>query len=205
MTTRYELATLCVGLGAAPKVLPGIEAYVSASAAGGKLLGCWTSDIGALNRIAVLREFQDETELARERERTLHSSNPFGAAEHLTRLSLDAYAPFPGLPPVETGAFGPVYELRSYMLKPGGLAPTFEGWAESLPGRTELSRLVVAMYALDGAPRITHIWPYAGTDERAAVRADAVARGVWPPKSAVWLTPEMQSTIYLPTGFSPLR
>lgn len=203
--TRYELATLSVGLGAAPKVAPGIQAYVSASQASGTLLGCWTSDIGALNQIVVLRGFQDDAELARERERTLRSSNPFGAAEHLTRLSLDAYAPFPGLPPVETGAFGPVYELRSYVLKPGGLAPTFEGWAESLPGRTELSRMLVAMYALDGVPRITHIWPYANTNERAAIRADSVQRGVWPPRSAVWLTPEMQSTILLPTGISPLR
>lgn len=203
--TRYELATLSVGLGAAPKVLPGIQAYVSDSAAAGKLLGCWTSDIGALNQIVVLRGFQDDAELACERERTLRASNPFGAAEHLSRLSLDSYAPFPGLPPVETGAFGPVYELRSYVLKPGGLTPTFEGWAASLPGRTELSRLVVAMYALDGVPRITHIWPYSSTDERAAVRADSVKRGVWPPKSAVWLAPEMQSTILLPTPISPLR
>jgi hypothetical protein len=205
MTTRYELATLSVGLGAAPKVVPGIEAYVADGAAGGKLLGCWNSDIGVLNQIAVLREFRDEAELLRERERTLRSNNPFGAAEHLLRLSLDAYAPFPGLPPVETGTFGPVYEIRTYVLKPGGLGPTFEGWAESLPGRTELSRLVVTMYALDGAPRITHIWPYASTNERAAIRADSVKRGVWPPKSAVWLTPEMQSTIYLPTPISPLQ
>jgi hypothetical protein len=186
-------------------VIPGIQAYVGDEAAGGKLLGCWTSDIGALNQIAILREFRDEAELLRERERTLRSSNPFGAAEHLLRLSLDAYAPFPGSKPVETGAFGPVYEIRSYVLKPGGLAPTFEGWAESLPGRTELSRLVVAMYALDGVPRITHIWPYASTNERASIRADSVKRGVWPPKSAVWLTPEMQSTIYLPTAISPLQ
>jgi hypothetical protein len=65
MTTRYELATLSVGLGAAPKVVPGIEAYVADGAAGGKLLGCWNSDIGVLNQIAVLREFRDEAELLR--------------------------------------------------------------------------------------------------------------------------------------------
>jgi hypothetical protein len=203
--TRYELATLSIGMGTAPKAAEAIAAYAAESGAGGKLLGCWVSDIGALNTIAVLRGFEDDAELARERDRTLKSSSPFGCAEYLTRLSLDSYAPFPGLPPVEVGAFGPVYEIRSYVLKTGGLAPTFEGWDEKLPARTEISKLVIAMYALDGVPRITHIWPYASVNDRTRLRAESVQRGTWPPKSAVWLTPEMQSTIYLPTAISPLK
>jgi hypothetical protein len=203
--TRYELATLSVAMGTAPKAAEAIAAYTSESGAGGKLLGCWASDIGALNTIAVLRVFKDDAELARERDRTLKSSNPFGCADFLTRLSLDSYAPFPDLPPVETGEFGPVYEIRTYTLKTGGLTPTFEGWAEKLPARTGISKLLVAMYALDGVPRITHIWPYESTNERARLRAESVKLGTWPPKSAVWLTPEMQSTIYLPTAISPLR
>jgi hypothetical protein len=203
--TRYELATLSIGMGTAAKAAEAIAAYTTESCAGGKLLGCWVSDIGALNNIAVLRGFKDDVELARERDRTLRSSSPFGCAEFLTRLSMDSYAPFPGLPPVEVGAFGPVYELRSYVLKTGGLTPTFEGWAEKLPARTAISKLVIAMYALDGVPRITHIWPYESADARARLRAESVERGTWPPKSAVWLTPEMQSAIYLPTAVSPLR
>jgi hypothetical protein len=200
--TRYELATLSIGLGTAVKAAEAIAAYAGAGA--GTLLGCWASDIGALNSVAVLRGFADDAELARERDRTLRSSNPFGCADYLTRLSLDSYAPFPDLPPVETGAFGPVYEIRTYILKPGGLTPTFEGWAEKLPGRTALSKMLVAMYALDGTPRITHIWPYASVNDRARLRAESVQKGTWPPKSAVWLTPEMHSTIYLPTAVSPL-
>jgi hypothetical protein len=201
--TRYELATLSVGLGTAPKAAEAIGRYVAEG--GGTLLGCWASDIGALNEIAVLRGFADDAALAAERERGLRSSSPFGCAEFLTRLSMDSYAPFPGLPPVETGAFGSVYEIRSYVLKPGGLAPTFEGWAEKLPDRTKVSKLVIAMYALGGVPRITHIWPYASTDERARLRAESVKAGVWPPRSSVWLTPEMRSGIFLPTAISPLR
>lgn len=200
--TRYELATLSIGLGMAPKTAEAIAAY--AAAGGGSLLGCWASDIGSLNNIAVLRGFADDAELGRERDRTLRSSNPFGCADYLTRLSLDSYAPFPDLPPVETGAFGPVYEIRSYILKTGGLSPTFEGWAEKLPTRTEISKLLIAMYALDGTPRITHIWPYASTNDRARLRAESVQKGTWPPKSSVWLSPEMQSAIYLPTAVSPL-
>src|SRR3954470_2053332 len=47
--------------------------------------------------------------------------------------------------------------------------------------------------------------PYASIDERSRLRAEAVKRGAWPPKSAVWLTTEMASTVYLPTTVSPLK
>jgi len=205
MTKRYELATLSILMGSAPKLLAGIEAYVSAPEAAGRLLGVWTSDIGALNKLVILREFEDDATLLRERARTLRATNPFGAAEALTRLELDSYAPFPDMPPIETGAFGPVYEIRSYVLKTGGLLPTFEGWAEKLPARTAVSPLTIALYALDGTPRITHIWPYASTNARFEKRTESVTVGAWPPKSAVWLTNEMQAGIYLPTAISPLK
>src|SRR4051812_3288316 len=119
--TRYELATLSITFGSAPKAAEAVAASISQSGAGGKLLGCWFSDIGALNKVAVLRGFADDAELMRERDRTPRSSSPFGCAEFLTRLSVQSYAPSPGLPPVETGAFGPVYEIRSYVVKTGRL------------------------------------------------------------------------------------
>ena len=72
--TRYELATMKIGFGAGRKAAEAIAAYRLRAGAGGKLLGCWFSDIGDLNKIAVLRGFADDAELLRERDRT------FGAA-----------------------------------------------------------------------------------------------------------------------------
>ena len=63
--TRYELATLSVAMGSAAKAAEAIAAYPSDTDAGGRLLGCWASDIGALNTIAVLRGFNDDAELLR--------------------------------------------------------------------------------------------------------------------------------------------
>jgi len=61
------------------------------------------------------------------------------------------------------------------------------------------------MYALEGAPRFTHIWPFASLDARAKARADSVAAGAWPPKNGpAWLTGDMRSTVALPAPFSPL-
>lgn len=203
MSKRYELATLSLQMGSAANALPGVEAYVREGE--GRLLGAWLADVGALNRLVLLREFENDTEMLRERQRGLAASNPFGAASCLTRLEMESYAPFPNMPAPEPGAFGAIYEIRSYVLKPGGLLPTFEGWAEKLPGRTALSPLTIALYGLDGTPRITHIWPYADANARFARRAESVATGVWPPRSAVWLTPEMQAGLYVPTAISPLR
>jgi hypothetical protein len=202
---RYEIATLTVKLGKAASVVAGIDAYVKASEAKGTLLGCWTSEIGALNEIFVLRGFADDAKLQAERRRALDTTNPFGAGDDIARLQFDSYAPFPFLPPVQPAKLGKVYEIRTYKLKHGGVPATIAAWEAAVPERVKLSPLVIAMHALDGPPRFTHIWPFASLDARASVRADSVAKGIWPPKGGPeWLTGEMHSTIALPTAISPL-
>jgi hypothetical protein len=160
----------------------------------------------ALNQVIVLRGFDEIEDLSAERERTLRSSNPFGAAPWLVDLSLDSYAPFPFMPPVETGAFGPIYEIRTYVLKHGGVEPTIAAWEAAMPRRSDYSPLLAAFHSLDGPPRITHIWPYADLAQRAQARSQSVVEGAWPPKGGPdWLTSDMQSAIALPLAGSPLR
>ena len=110
------------------------------------------------------------------------------------------------MPPVVPGAYGSVYEIRTYRLKHGGVLATSAAWEAAMPARSAISPLIIAMAALDGPPRFTHIWPFDGLDDRAAKRARAVAEGVWPPKGGpAWLTGNMRSTIAIPAAFSPLR
>lgn len=201
----YEIATLSIKLGTAAKAIAGIGDYVKAPSAKGTLLGCWSTEIGDLNQLLVLRGFDDHAQLLGERERILRTTDPFGAGDAIAGLNFDSYAPFPFLPPVKPGKYGAVYEIRTYKLKHGGVPHTIAAWEAAIPARCELSPLSIAMYALDGPPRFTHIWPFASLDARAAVRADSVARGIWPPKGGPdWLTGEMRSVIGLPTAISPL-
>jgi len=202
----YELATLTAAtVGATGRFGPAIAAFCAEDGARGRLLGSIVTEIGALNRVLVLRGFTDEAELRTERRRTQGSTNPFGCAEWLGGMELDAYAPLDFVPPVETGAFGPFYEVRTYVTRPNGLGPTIEAWREQLPARRELSRLLVAMHTLDGPTRFTHIWPYPSMDMRAAIRATAVERGIWPPRGGpTWLSPDMRSWICTPLAGSPL-
>ena len=201
----YEIATLTVKLGTAAKAVSGIGEYVKAPEAAGTLLGCWSSEIGELNQLLVLRSFDSHDAWRNERERTLRTTNPFNAGDAIAQLDFDTYAPFPFLPPVTPGKYGSVYEIRTYRLKHGGVPHTIAAWEAAMPERGKLSPLSIAMYSLDGPPRFTHIWPFASLDARAAVRADSVAKGVWPPRGGPdWLTGDMRSIVALPTAISPL-
>ncbi|WP_372619203.1 NIPSNAP family protein [Falsiroseomonas sp.] len=201
----YELATLSTAIGAAPQAASAITAWCGDSGAKGRLLGLWGTDLGALNQVLVLRSFASPEELHAERQRTQASTSPFGGGAWLTAMAQDTYTPLPWLPPVEPGSFGPVYEVRTYVVKPQGLPPLIESWRNQLPGRLELSKLLVAMHTTDGPTRFTHIWPYPSTNDRAATRAGAIKRGTWPPKGGPDnLTGDMRSWICLPLPGSPL-
>ena len=202
----YELTTLSCPLLAAADAIAGARAWAAAADAKGQLLGCWRTEIGTLGRVLVLRGFEAPEDMTAERRRALLSGNPFNAGSVVTALSMDSYAPFPFLPPVQPRRLGSVYEFRTYRLKPGGLPPTLAGWEKAIePARAYTAHLVVNMYALDGPPRITHIWGFADLLERSALRTQAYAAGVWPPQGGPEQIIEATSTIALPDAESPLR
>ncbi|NDL62157.1 NIPSNAP family protein [Acerihabitans arboris] len=159
--------------------------WVKAPEAGGRILGFWRTEIGELFQLLVLRGFDQLEALQRERERAQLSHTPFNLAGQAVGISMESYRPFPFLPPApsqveEPGAF---YEIRTYRLKPGGLGPTLAGWEKALPpARAYSSHLITNMYALDGPPRITHIWKFASLEERGRLRAEHYAAGLWPPQ-----------------------
>lgn len=202
---RYELATLAFRLPDAARAAAGVMPWVNAPDARGQLLGAWQSENGRLGRLYVLRGFTDSAELELERLRERGSSTPFGAGEHLTDLTVNSFAPFPFVPPVRTGHFGPVYEIRDYRLLPGGLPATIRGWRSALPGRQRVDPLTVVMYSLDGADRIVHIWPFNGLDERVQIRRQLYDENMWPPPGGPEHILEADSIMAWPLEFSPLQ
>ncbi len=170
------------------------------------LLACWYSEIGALNRILIIRKADDATTAIENRLAALTAQSPFGIGEFVTDLSLDTYVSFDFIVPLRPGEFGPCYEVRSYVLKPDGLAPTMALWRKAVPGRARISPVLAAMVAVTGtAIRFMHIWPYKTFDERVRLRDKAVAEGVWPPPGGPSHLLSQQADIYLPAAFSPMR
>jgi hypothetical protein len=199
----YEIAAVTVRPGTHPQALAALEKTLAKDPS---LLACWYSEIGALNRILIIRKAADAAAAIENRFATLRATSPFGIGEFVTALSLDTYVSFDFMPPLQPGAFGPCYEVRSYRLKPDGLAPTIELWRKAVPARARVSPVLAAMVAVTGAAiRFMHIWPYKTYDERARLREKAVADGVWPPPGGPGHLLSQQADIYLPAAFSPLR
>jgi hypothetical protein len=198
----YDVTIMTVRPGTHPEALPALKERLAGAP---DFLACWYSDIGALNQILILRKVSDVAANLAARAAVLASPNPFGIGDLITNMSMDTYAACDFLPPMRPGELGPCYEVRTYMLKPEGLAPTIQLWREWAPRRSKVSSLLVAMTSLTGAVvRFMHIWPYKTLDERTRLRAKSVADGVWPPPDGPSHLATQQSDIYLPFDFSPL-
>lgn len=199
----YEIATLKTVIFGAGKASPGLQEWLANGK--GTLLGAFAPDVGSLNEILLFRKFGTLDEMMTERERAIMSDNPMGCVEHLVDLKFDSLKAFDFLPEVTPGAYGPVYEFRTYKAKLNGVSVTQDKWRGAMPERSEYSMLAFAGWGFDGAPRVTQIWPYASLDARTKARSQSVADGKWPAKGGPdWLTPDMTSAIAMPLPFSPM-
>jgi NIPSNAP len=200
---HHDVTIITVRPGTHPEALALLKETLPSSA-GGELLACWYSEIGALNQILVIRAAPDIARLHVDRERMLRTENPFGIGRYIVGMSMDTYVSFPFMQPFKAGQHGPVFEVRTYVLKPDGVAATIELWRKSVPGRATLSPLLAAMHSITGTvTRFMHIWPYPDLNERARLRAKAVADKLWPPPGGPDHLATMQSDIYFPADFSP--
>jgi hypothetical protein len=199
----YDVTILTVRPGTHPRAL---EVLGNSLGKDTNLLACWYSDIGAVNQILIIRKATDAAATLDARFAALNAANPFGIGEYIAAMAMDTYVPFDFIAPLRPGEFGPCYEVRSYVLKPDGLAPTIEAWRKAVPGRMKISPVLAAMTSVTGAvTRFLHVWPYKSFDERARLRAKAAADGVWPPPGGPGHLVSQQVDIYLPAPFSPMK
>src|SRR5262249_26701506 len=203
MQNQYDITIITVRPATHPKALSALERALANDAG---LLACWFSEIGALNQILIIRRVTDPKAALEARMAMSKSKSPFGVGEFITAMAMDTFIAFDLLPPMQPGAYGPFYEVRSYILKTGGLEPTIELWRKAVPARSKISPLLTAMSSVSGAvTRFTHIWPYKSLEERGRLRAKAMDEGVWPPPGGPDQLAVQQTDIYLPAPFSPIR
>jgi len=202
----YDITILSIRPGGTLKSLPLLNDWLAANKGRGELFACWYTEIGALNRVLMIRGYADDASLGADRAALATREDRFGVGDLLTGVETDAYVSFPFIEPIKPGSYGPVYEVRTYLLKPGGLPGTMEAWRKSIPERMKLSRVTAAMYSITGStPRFIHIWPYASLEERQRIRKEAVEKKIWPPPGGPDRLLTQQTDIYLPAPFSPLR
>jgi len=203
LAESYDVTIVTVRPGTHPQALAALGKSLADDRS---LLACWYSDIGAVNQILIIRKPADATATLDARLAALSATDPLDISEYIVAMAMDTYVSFDFIAPLRPGEFGPVYEVRSYVLKPTGLASTIEAWRKSVPGRMKISPVLAAMTSVTGAvPRFLHVWPYKSFDERARLRAKAAADGVWPPPAGPGHLVSQQVDIYLPAPFSPLQ
>jgi len=96
-----------------------------------------------------------------------------------------------------------IFEMRTYLMKPGSIPEVEKRWAAALPERLKLSPLAGFWRTEVGSlNQIIHVWPYKDLNERDTIRAKAIEMGVWPVKIQEFIL-EMESKILHAAPFSP--
>ncbi len=92
-----------------------------------------------------------------------------------------------------------LYELRTYNLTPNSVPEVERRFAEKIEARMRLSPMV-GFWHTDIGPlnQIVHLWAYESLQQRADVRAQAIADRIWPPDITEFAV-SMESDILAPS------
>lgn len=177
-----------------------------------KLAGYWTTEIGELNQVVHLWEYENfdhrtrvRAALAKDKAwNTKYVSRSRPMLQHQESMVLVPADFWPFTPPSGNG----IYELRSYRLQAGKVPEWLEYFKTGLQARVKYSKPVgVWSSELGELNRVVHLWPYESLEHRARVRKAFMADPLWK-ETVAKLQPLMQvmeSKILVPTEFSPLK
>lgn len=209
----YELRTYTFTPGKMPDYLK-LSAEVGSKVRGdryGKRLGTWTSEIGVLNQVWHLWEYESyeertrlRGELSKNRDWTegfVSKIRPLLARQEIRFMN--AFLPFKA---PETS--GNIYELRLYRANTGAVKQWSELFKAIMPVREKYSANVCAWTVESPDPNsVVHIWAYPDLNARRDVREAALRDPEWQTflGQGTALLAEMQSVILLPTAVSPLK
>ncbi len=167
----------------------------------------WYTEIGPLNQIVHVWPYENAEERDRVRAAAQKDPNwPPPVGKFLVDMESEIFVPFPGSPAFEPGDHGPIYELRSYILKPGAVPAVIDVWNKAIDARAARSPVLAAMYSDTGRlNKFVHVWPYKSFEERLDIRTKAAADGIWPPPGGLDLLVSMENKILLPAPFAPMQ
>jgi hypothetical protein len=170
--------------------------------------GFFHTEVGPLNTIIHFWPYANVAERERIRADAVKQGIwPPPIAEFIEHMESKILIPAPFSPPMEPRKLGGIYEIRSYIYRPGSIPKVIDAWSDAIGERTKLSPLVGAYYTEHGPlNQWIHIWAYKDAGERERVRAEAVKRGIWPPpKTPPGLLVKQENMLVVPAAFSPLN
>jgi hypothetical protein len=211
----YEMQTYTLKA-RSPGVVEKLFAKAMAEGSGyPRLRAFWKTDVGTLNRIILVSEYEN----AGERERVLMDAKQGAGAlpafsEHIVEAESRLWTPAPFSPLLTPRQLGNCYEIRIYDYPAGRIPDVIENWNGILEERLKYSPLVAAWYSDTGpVHHWIHIWAYADAGERERVRAATANAGIWPisiveqrlNRIPRFVALKMKNMLVVPAVFSPLR
>jgi len=171
------------------------------------LLGAfWHTEVGPLNQIIHVwpyENLQQRTEIRAQAMKDPHW--PPKILDLVESMESEIFIPAPFMQPLGKRKLGNVYEMRTYMYKPGSMPEVLARWAEAIPQRVQVSPLAACWYSeLGGLNKFVHVWAYRDLEERSRIRAEVMKLSQWPPKTREFLVSQANK-ILVPAAFSPMQ
>ena len=177
-----------------------------------KCLGYWTSEIGDLNQVVHLWEYDDWTHRTQTRVALAEDKEwqrDFVSRARKCHIRQESTVLIPSdVWPFTPGTGNGVYEMRYYRLYPGKVAEWLAIFGKGLAARAKYSKPVgVWSSELGGLNMVYHMWGYPDLQARADVRKQAAADSAWTDtvKGLGPLMLEMNAKILIQTSFSPMK
>ena len=170
------------------------------------LVGYFHTEIGPLNRVLHIWEYEDLNERTDVRSKVIADGIwPPPNKGIVENQQVDIFMPAPFMPSFERErAIGPLFELRMYRYPVGAITKVYEAWAPKIEARMKLAQ-PVGIWSSDigGANQLAHMWAYESFEHRMEARKQFASIG-WPPDSGV-MPITMQNMIMLAADFSPVQ
>jgi hypothetical protein len=172
------------------------------------LAAFWHTEVGPLNQVIHVWPYDSLDQRLEIRSAAIASGTwPPATSEFIVDMKSEIFIPAPFSPALAPRELGGIYEIRMYTFAAGAIPGVIARWNEKIGERVKLSPLVGAWHSEIGAlNKWVHIWAYKDANHRAQVRAEAVAKGIWPPGSAAaGVLLKQENMLVVPAKFSPLR
>lgn len=186
---------------------------LSAAGSGGSLIGSWTVEIGELDEAVHLWQFPNGYTQMTEHKSFLCKEKDFAdiiekRKQFLRSSKNQVMSAFSYWPELKGRDGGNIYELRSYVLKPGTMIEWGINWARAIKYRNEDNEAVGGFFSQIGDQNfVHHLWVYKSLQDRLESRESAWTNPGWDKCVAhtVPLVRHMTSRILIPAHFSKLQ
>ncbi|KAG0342043.1 hypothetical protein BG004_005778 [Podila humilis] len=179
-----------------------------------RLTGSWTTEIGGLDSAGKFHIWEFDGYLGHSQEMDRLRKDPTYQKfikdlrpmlrSRDNQICLE-FAFWKSRPPV---ALGGIYEMRTYLLKPGNLLEWETNWRHGLECRRQFCEPVGAWFSqLGGLNYVHHMWNYPDLETRKKTREQAWKVDGWAETvyNTVRLIERMEANILLPMDFSSLK